>query len=58
MLRTYCSGAVDSVPGDSDLDYARLVAAGLGSAHVEAPVSRELFGQRWNVSLSPILVVT
>lgn len=44
-LDTYCSGA----PGSSgdDFAFARIMAAALGSRHVEAPVTREIFRTRW-----------
>jgi asparagine synthase (glutamine-hydrolysing) len=44
-LDTYCSGA----PGSSgdDFAFARIMAAALGSRHVEAPVTREMFQERW-----------
>lgn len=43
-LRTYCSGT----PGEGeDFEHARLVAGFLGVTHVEAPVDRRLFEQRW-----------
>jgi asparagine synthase (glutamine-hydrolysing) len=48
-LRTYAAGAPsegdDATPGD--LEFAREVAAALGTAHAEAHVSRELFAARW-----------
>ncbi|MBX3364145.1 MAG: asparagine synthase (glutamine-hydrolyzing) [Phycisphaeraceae bacterium] len=45
-LRTYCAGARDE--GEApDFTYARLVAGMLGTTHTEAPVTRELFLERW-----------
>lgn len=45
-LRSYCSGAAcDEGTGDSW--HARLVAAGLGLRHTDAPVSAGMFGERW-----------
>ena len=51
-LHTYCSGTPDAepvggVPQSEDFAHARLVAEAIGSVHTEAPVSRELFAQRW-----------
>jgi len=45
-LRTYCSGA-RSDAGDDDFAHARLAAAALGLVHTEAPVTREMFAERW-----------
>jgi asparagine synthase (glutamine-hydrolysing) len=45
-LRTYSSGHDDGGE-ESDLRYAELVAARLGTVHTAAPVSREMFGRRW-----------
>jgi asparagine synthase (glutamine-hydrolysing) len=45
-LQTYCSGAAGSDAG-TDFHYAREVAKHLGARHAEAPVSREMFAQRW-----------
>ncbi|MBS0196030.1 MAG: asparagine synthase (glutamine-hydrolyzing) [Planctomycetes bacterium] len=44
-LKTYASGAVTDQK--DDLWHARLVADALGSEHTQAPVTRELFSQRW-----------
>ncbi len=44
-LRTYASGAVTDQR--DDLWHANLVADSLGSEHTQAPVTRELFSQRW-----------
>lgn len=44
-LRTYCSGT--SVGEDDDLTHARRVSARLGTLHAQAPISREIFSQRW-----------
>lgn len=43
--RTYCSGATGGE--NSDFDHARRVAACFGTAHTEAPVTREMFRDRW-----------
>lgn len=45
-LRTYAAGHDDGAP-DSDLSCARRAAAELGTAHAEAPITRELFLMRW-----------
>ncbi len=44
-LRTYCSGC----PGEADDDFhhAAMMARRLGTRHSEAPVSREMFLERW-----------
>lgn len=44
-LRTYCSGAEGSEKGD--LEFAREAAGVLGTVHAEAPVTREMFRERW-----------
>jgi asparagine synthase (glutamine-hydrolysing) len=44
-LRTYCSGTPG--PSGEDFAFARLVAEKLGTIHTEAPVSREMFRERW-----------
>lgn len=44
-LRTYCSGAAGGT-GD-DFEAARLMADALGTTHTQAPVTRELFAERW-----------
>lgn len=49
--RTYCSGHDNASP-DSDFAHARRVAAHLGSDHTEAPVTRELFAERWPAMVS------
>lgn len=48
-LRTYAAGAPspDAAPWADDLDSARRVAASIRSLHTEAPVTRELFAERW-----------
>ncbi len=48
-LTTYCSGAAAAGGGTAapDFEFARLMSSRLGTRHVEAPVSRELFGERW-----------
>ncbi len=51
-LRTYCSGShagpdPRGAAGGDDFHHAALVAAEIGSVHREAPVSRELFADRW-----------
>lgn len=47
-LHTYCSGAADSTRDEhSDFAFARRAAAHLRTSHTDAPVSRELFAQRW-----------
>ena len=43
-LRTYCSGTRGE---GEDFEHARLVADHLGVTHVEAPVDRALFADRW-----------
>lgn len=45
-LWTYCSGADESGKGE-DFEFARQVAAAVGSVHTEAPVGREMFRDRW-----------
>lgn len=55
-LWTYCSGAreengaeragIDAAPSD-DFGFASLAARALGSRHTEAPVTREMFAERW-----------
>jgi asparagine synthase (glutamine-hydrolysing) len=45
-LWSYCAGA-PAEAGEDDFDYARRVAAHLGTHHNEAPVTRELFAERW-----------
>lgn len=48
VLHTYCSGTPapeHSPPGD--LEFARDAAAALGTRHTEAPISRDLFLERW-----------
>lgn len=45
-LHTYCSGA-RAAGGNDDFAFAAEVAGAIGSRHVEAPVSRELFRERW-----------
>ncbi|GJQ29974.1 MAG: putative asparagine synthetase [glutamine-hydrolyzing] [Phycisphaerae bacterium] len=45
-LFTYAAGAATDA-ADDDLSWARRVAGEIGSVHVEAPVSRELFLERW-----------
>ncbi len=46
-LRTYCSGAPNTGADSDDFPAARLVANHLGVAHTEAPITRELFLERW-----------
>ncbi len=46
-LSTYCSGAPAPDDQTSDLHHARAVAAHLGTRHAQAPVTRELFAERW-----------
>ncbi len=47
-LRTYCSGAADAASGEvDDFAAARIASRQLGTEHHEAPVSRELFLERW-----------
>lgn len=49
VLHTYCSGtpaSADAPPGD--LEFARSAAATLGTRHTEAPISRNLFLERWH----------
>ncbi len=43
-LHTYCSG--DAASGE-DFAFAREVAAAIGSQHIEVPVTREMFRERW-----------
>lgn len=47
LCATYCSGAIDGRDRSADFEFARLVAGSLGTAHTEAPVSREMFRERW-----------
>ncbi len=47
-LWTYCSGVpATSESEQGDLEYAREAAGALHTRHTEAPVSRELFLERW-----------
>ncbi len=52
-LHTYCSGAVGEVEESSsgtdtsDFGFARRMADRLGTRHVEAPVTRTMFAERW-----------
>ncbi|MFG0282951.1 MAG: asparagine synthase (glutamine-hydrolyzing) [Phycisphaerales bacterium JB039] len=49
-LRTYCAGArpgPDSSETSDDFHFALAVAADLGAAHHEVPVTRALFAGRW-----------
>lgn len=53
-LRTYCSGAKAeggeggvAAGAAEDFGFASMAAAAIGSRHVEAPVTREMFGARW-----------
>ncbi len=46
-LHTFCSGAPGADPGADDFSFARQVAGFIGSQHTEAPVTRELFLERW-----------
>lgn len=49
-LHTYCSGAaVGDAAGRApdDFAFARLASERLGTRHVEAPVTRAMFGERW-----------
>ncbi len=43
--RTYCSGAKSAE--NSDFEFARIVAQRFNTVHTEAPITRELFGERW-----------
>lgn len=45
-LRTYSSGHDDGSDG-TDLSFARMVAAKFGTVHTAAPITRELFAERW-----------
>lgn len=45
-MRTFCSGARTS-QGNDDFDFARAFAVARGWDHTEAPVTRELFAERW-----------
>ncbi|MFZ4576685.1 MAG: asparagine synthetase B family protein, partial [Phycisphaerales bacterium] len=47
-LRTYCSGARTETTDLDDFRAARAVAAALATDHTEAPVTRELFIERWH----------
>lgn len=44
---TYCAGAVEAPGLLNDFHYAKQVSALLGSHHVEAPVSGDMFRDRW-----------
>ncbi|MFI4897551.1 MAG: asparagine synthase (glutamine-hydrolyzing) [Phycisphaerales bacterium JB059] len=46
-LHTYCAGAAAESDQIDDLAAARLVADHLGVTHTEAPITPELFTQRW-----------
>lgn len=43
--RSYCSGVHSGANGD--FEFARLVAQRFGTKHTEAPVTREMFRERW-----------
>lgn len=45
-LQTYCAGA-PAASGDDDFAFARSVSRRLGTVHAEAPVTAEMFAQRW-----------
>lgn len=48
-LQTFCSGAVsegEQAAGE-DFAFARMIALALGTQHTEAPVTREMFIERW-----------
>lgn len=53
-LHTYCSGAAPDPGADSpdDFTFARLAAEHLGTRHVEVPITRALFAQRWRELVS------
>lgn len=46
-LRTYCSGDANASSELDDFAAARIASRALGTEHHEAPVSRELFVERW-----------
>lgn len=45
-VRTYCSGFDDGEP-DADLACARRAAEELGTSHTQAPITQQLFLERW-----------
>ncbi|MEM1331670.1 MAG: asparagine synthase (glutamine-hydrolyzing) [Planctomycetota bacterium] len=52
LLLSFCAGApeggeIAGVPQSADFEHARLCAEAFGTEHHEAPVSRELFIERW-----------
>ncbi len=57
-LRTYCAGAREDVPEpgalDDDLTCAQRVAGAFGTAHSEAIVTREHFGEQWPLMISAL----
>ena len=57
-LRTYCAGAREDVPElgalEDDLACAQRVAKELGTAHSEAIVTREHFGQQWPLMIGAL----
>ncbi len=46
-LTTFCAGADGASGGSDDFAFARMMAEELGSTHVEAPVTQEMFIARW-----------
>ncbi|MCK6477670.1 MAG: asparagine synthase-related protein, partial [Phycisphaerales bacterium] len=46
-MTTFCAGADSASGGSDDFAMARLMAGVLGSRHVEAIVTREMFAERW-----------
>lgn len=46
-LHTYCSGAPSHAGAPDDFTFAASAAKALGTSHTQAPVSRDLFAQRW-----------
>lgn len=52
-LQTYCSGvAATAESAKGDLEYAREAAGALHTRHAEAPISRELFLERWKLLIN------
>lgn len=46
-MTTFCAGADGVSGGSDDFAFARKMADSLGSEHIEAPVSRAMFRERW-----------
>lgn len=51
-MTTFCAGADGASGGSDDFAFAREMSAALGSTHVEAHVTREMFRSRWEEMVS------